>query len=202
LAAGKCVAYLVAEFHNTSETHVATAFFIDRKHLLTAGHCLYKRNHSLKSVQLIEPGISHIDSTKLAQGNYFRIICEVASNLYNEKGSYENDIALLHTGSFSWPNYLELSTALPPKGATVDIIGYPAELSSAWMRTQGTLRDIDANLATVQKLLPKRTLSISRGTVEGAGTVISYKLSTVPGMSGACVVYKGRAIGILQCCIP
>lgn len=201
LAAGKCVAYLIVEFHNTTETQVATAFFINRKHLLTAGHCLYKKDCILKRVQLVEPGISHVDSTNLAQGNYLSILCEVVCNLYDEKDSYESDIALLHTGSFGWPNHMELSIDLPPKGATVDIIGYTAKLDADWMRTQGKLQDIDENLAAVEKLLPKRTLSISRGMVEEAGNIVSYNLSTVPGMSGACVVYKGKAIGIFPCCI-
>ena len=202
MAAGKCVAYLLVEFHGTAATQVATAFFIDRKHLLTAGHNLCKKNAGLKRVQVIEPGRSYLDSTKLAQGKYYGIICKVVCNLYNENGSYENDIALLHTGSFSWPNYLELSTVSPPNGGIVDVIGYPAELNSAWMRTQGSLRDIDESLATVEKLLPKRTLSISRGAVVKTGAIISYNLSTVPGMSGACVLYEGRVIGIFPFCCP
>lgn len=181
---------------------MATAFFIDRKHLLTAGHNLCKKNAGLKRVQVIEPGRSYLDSTKLAQGKYYGIICEVVCNIYNENGSYEADIALLHTGSFSWPNSLELSTVSPPNGSTVDVIGYPAELNSAWMRTQGNLQDIEESLAIVEKLLPKQTPSISRGTVVNTGAMISYNLSTVPGMSGACVVYEGKVIGIFPFGIP
>jgi V8-like Glu-specific endopeptidase len=196
LAAGKCIAFLIVQFHNTTDTQIATAFFIDKTHLLTAGHSLHKRAFTHKSVQLIGPGIPHIDATKLVQGKYPTVNCKVVWNLYSVKAPYDNDIALLHTGSFSWPDFMELSAVLPRKDATVDVIGYPGDLNWWWMKTQGDLKDIEKSLVTVEKLLPKRTLSVSRGTIETAGSLISYDLSTVPGMSGSCVVYQGKAIGI------
>jgi len=67
------------------------------------------------------------------------------------------------------------------------------------MSTQGKLNDITTSLAQVAKLLPNRRLSVSRGAVEATGDVISYNLSTVPGMSGSCVVFQGKAIGQTQC---
>jgi len=48
-------------------------------------------------------------------------------------------------------------------------------------------------------MLPIRNLVISRGTViECTKTRVSYRLSTVPGMSGSCVLYQGTLIGIFS----
>jgi len=120
----------------------------------------------------------------------------VITNLYDVKGPCKNDIALLHSGSYSAPRFVELSAVVPLPGDSVDVIGYPGEVSRLWMSTQGKLNDINSSLATVETLLPNMTLSISRGGVESTGDIISYNLSTVPGMSGSCVIYQGKAIGM------
>ena len=113
-------------------------------------------------------------------------------------GTYKTDIALLGVGTYRGTVAAQLSTDLPPVGSTVDVIGYPGDLKSPiWMKNKvDLLNDIDRSVATLQKLLPSRTIVTSRGTVrECTGTLIKYNLSTVPGMSGSCVLYQGKLIG-------
>ena len=196
IAAGKCIAYLYVKFRDDSEAQIATAFFIGPKHLLTAAHSLHKRDSSCESIQLIGPGIPHIDVNKFYNNDYATVDCDVIGTYYDVKGPYQNDIALLYSGSFNSPHFIQLSTVAPLKGENVDVIGYPGPASEVWMSTQGKLNDITTSLARVAKLLPNRRLSVSRGTVEATGDIISYNLSTVPGMSGSCVVYQGKAIGL------
>jgi len=199
IAAGKCIAYLYVKFKDDSEAQIATAFFIGPKHLLTAAHSLYKKDSSFQSIQLIGPGIPHIDVNKFYNNDYATVDCDLIGTYYDVRGSYEGDIALLYSGSFNSPHFIQLSTVAPLKGEIVDVIGYPGPASEVWMSTQGKLNDITTSLARVAKLLPNRRLSVSRGTVEATGDIVSYNLSTVPGMSGSCVVYQGKAIGLTHC---
>jgi V8-like Glu-specific endopeptidase len=106
-------------------------------------------------------------------------------------------MAILCAGSYnaSADHFVELSTELPQQDEYVDVIGYPGELNTAWMRTQDRVNDIDESLKEVEKLLPKRTLTVTRGTVKSSGSIVTYNLSTCPGMSGSCVLYKGKVIG-------
>jgi hypothetical protein len=142
------------------------------------------------------PGLSHINYTQLMEGKMSTIDCTPAGSPYTQNSSEERDIAILHVGSYNAANFLSLSVDLLPVGARVDVIGYPGELKSEWMMTQTGIRDVDQSLDAVAKLLPKRTLTISRGTVKSSGPVVAYELSTCPGMSGSCVLYNGNVIGI------
>ena len=106
------------------------------------------------------------------------------------------DFALLRAQGFLARCPPPFSMHPPPVDATVDVIGYPADLTPAMLKGQ-KLNDIDRSLDEVQKLLPKRTLTASRGVVQSSGSIITYTLSTVPGMSGSCVLYEGKVIGNL-----
>lgn len=176
-----------------------TAFFIDKKFLITAGHNLFHKETSYNKIQIIQPGLGHVNYTKYEDGEYVTIDCTVVQSLYKFNGPCERDIAILHAGSYSAPidQFVELSADLPGKDAVVDVIGYPGELGAAWMRKQDKVKDIDESLKAVAKLLPVRTLTATRGTVQSAkGTTVAYNLSTCPGMSGSCVLHKGKVIGI------
>lgn len=121
--------------------------------------------------------------------------CTVVSSLYTHNGLSERDIAILHAGSYNAAYYLQISADAIPENAIVDVLGYPGELKSEWMRTQ-VVNDVDESLNAAAKLLPKRTLTVSRGTVQSIGSTVSYNLSTCPGMSGSCVLHRGKVIGI------
>jgi len=106
IAAGKCIAYLYVKFKDDSEAQIATAFFIGRKHLLTAAHSLSKKDRSFQSIQLIGPGIPHIDVNKFYNNDYATVDCDLISACYDGKGPYEGDIALLHCGSYNSPHFI------------------------------------------------------------------------------------------------
>ena len=175
-----------------------TAFFIDKKHLITAGHNTFSKDGPIK-LQIIQPGLSHVNYSKYLKGGYDTIDCTMVGSLYKLNGPAERDIAILDAGSYSVSvdHFVQLSDNVPQQGDYVDVIGYPGELSTAWMRKQEPqVNDIDESLKAVEKLLPRRTLTVTRGTVKSAGPIVEYNLSTCPGMSGSCVLHKGKVIGM------
>lgn len=134
-------------------------------------------------------------------GEISTIDCTVVKSLYGKDGPPEKDIALLDAGSHNAADFLQVHPLLDlPREyddnlQLVDVIGYPGELKSEWMRTQ-KVKDVDQSLEAVAKLLPRRTLTVTRGVLKNIGKTVTYDLSTCPGMSGSCVLYKGKVIGI------
>lgn len=172
-----------------------TAFFIDSKHLITAGHNTYGPNGPLKRVRITTPGLPNVDYLKLMDGKIATIECNVVGTLYEKVGQSETDISILHSGSYNAPEFLKLSADAPTVNGSVNIVGYPGELKLEWMRTQAGIKNADESLVATAKLLPIRTLTVSSGTVQSTGAMATYKLSTCPGMSGSCVIYNGKVIG-------
>lgn len=193
-----CVVIEVALPDGEIRRQFGTAFFIDQKHLITAGHNTFSKDGPIK-LQIIKPGVSHVNYSKYLNGGYDTIDCTVVGSLYKQHGPAEKDIAILYAGSYSVSvdHFVQLSNSVPQPGDYVDVIGYPGELNTAWMRRQDPqVNDIDESLKAVEKLLPKRTLTVTRGTVKSVGPTVEYNLSTCPGMSGSCVLHKGKVIGI------
>jgi len=160
---------------------------------LTAGHNVH--GAPKKSVRITLPGFPHVNYSKLTQGKLFTVECEVLSCQYS-KGNATKDIAILHAGSSLAADCLELSSELPPLDAVVCVVGYPGHIKPEWMETQKGITDVDESIGVAAKLLPERTLTATRGTVASSGPLITYSLSTVPGMSGSCVIYKGKVVGL------
>ena len=199
---GSTVCHIMVEFNNTATTNVGTAFFIDSEHLVTAGHNLKRpEDYAVKSVHAISPGESYLNYDKLLDGAYPSLECAVIANLYT--GSYGTDIALLRVPKgYKGPAAASVLTEPPPIGSTIDVIGYPGDSSKnpLWLKDKKPqLKSIERSLETIQKLLPIRKLAVSRGTVqECTATLVKYKLSTVPGMSGSCVLHQGKLIGVFS----
>jgi len=196
---GSTVCHIIVEFDNTCTTNVGMAFFIDTDHLVTAGHNLKRpEGYAIKSVHVISPGEPYINYDKLLEGVCPSLECTVIANLYT--GSYGTDIALIRVPKcYKGPAAVEVLMEPPPIGSTVDVIGYPGDSSKNphWLKDKKPeLVSIERGLETIQKLLPSQKLAISRGTVqECTETLVKYKLSTVPGMSGSCVLHQGKLIG-------
>lgn len=178
--------------------------FIDDKHLLTAGHCFYDKNRrtdTIKRIRVVSPGLPYVNYSELQNGEILTLDCTIAKNLFKGIPGPEPDIALLHAGTGNGPLGTELSTEVPQPGAVVDVIGYPQEPLAAWFNLEKlkNIDDLDETIKTVRKLLPYRTLTISRGTIKTIGKgYITYKVSTVPGMSGSCLVHQGKVIGTFE----
>jgi len=160
--------------------------------LITAGHNIYGQSGR---VRITYPGLRHLNYTQLTDGRVATIDCTVVGTLYTKNGPCEKDIAILHAGSHNAADVLQLSAELPQPNEFISVIGYPGELKSEWMKTQIGIKDVDSSLDAAAKLLPKRTLTVSRGAVKSTGATMAYTVSTCPGMSGSCVLYKGKVIG-------
>lgn len=178
-----------------------TAFFIDKKLLITAGHNIHTPEGATKKIQITYPGLPFVNYTHLMEGEISTIDCTVVKSFYSKDGPPEKDIALLDAGSHNAADFLQvpLSVDLPKEDddnlGLVDVIGYPGEHKSEWMRTQ-KVKDVDQSLEAVAKLLPRRTLTVTRGVLKGIRKTVTYDISTCPGMSGSCVLCKGKVIGI------
>ena len=148
----------------------------------------------------MSPGLPYVDYSELQMGHILTLECSVVKNLFTGvSGPSDTDLALLTVGTAcNGPRGIELSTQLPPPGAVVDVIGYPGEPVQKWLKKKlGNINDLARTLETVNTLLPKMTLTISRGTINSCTVTnyITYNVSTVPGMSGSCLLYEGKVIG-------
>ena len=124
------------------------------------------------------------------------IECTVLGSLYKKDGPGHLDISMLHSGTYNSPNFLELSTDPIPLNAIVDVIGYPGRHSTEFILSHsGLAKPFQEHIASADTLLPAQTLTVTRGTIETVGSTISYRISTCPGMSGSCLLYKGKAFG-------
>jgi hypothetical protein len=208
ITAANCTVLLVCDFTNkigSVTRHWGTAFFISPTHLLTAAHICFGDTPNAKLTRLFivhPPGLPFVNYTALATDQLTTLECTIVGTVYGKKQCYTsmNDIAILHAGSIKVPYYLPLSTTLPLEGAAVNVIGYPGRIQPKWIQMQPGIRDTDAGQKAAEILLPERRLTISQGKVTATGPLISYDVSTCPGMSGACVLYNDQIVGIIPLC--
>ena len=78
----------------------------------------------------------------------------------------------------------------------VDVIGYPGEYTSSYLRDSQRVRIGRSELADVMELLPKCELTVTHGPVIRGGKMPTYRLSTIGGMSGTPVILNGKGVGI------
>lgn len=200
--AAKCTVFVIIDHPSKSNEagsrYYGTAFFISPKLLLTAGHNTVGSHGPLEQVRITYPGLPYINLTTLqGRPRISTIDCKVVGTLYTrEHGSISNDIAILDAGSHNAADYLQISQNLPMAGAKVNIIGYPGAATEKWLLIHEGLEDVATARRATDKMFPAHRLTITSGSVESAGPMISYRLSTIPGLSGAPVLYNGVAIGI------
>lgn len=202
--AAKCTAFVIIDLPAASPNgqparHFGTAFFISKKLLLTAGHNTLGPNGVLSHVRITYPGTPYIDYQGLSptKPTIPTIDCKVVGTLYTGKNAdpFSNDIAILDAGSHNAVFHLDLSANLPPPSSIVNVIGYPGVATQQWLGSHEGIGDVNASRTAAEILFPAQRLTITSGTVEKVGTTISYNLSTMPGMSGGCVLYNGTAVG-------
>jgi V8-like Glu-specific endopeptidase len=176
-----------------------TAFFVSSQLLLTAGHNIAGINGSLCEIRITRPGTRKVRPLQVVQRKLFTIACKVVGTIYKRDGAVSGDLAILETDSFKASTFLPLFTLAPPPKATVSIIGYPAEIKYEWIKAHKSLRHVESGKADAERLFPLGNLTVSQGAVETVGSTITYHMSTCPGMSGSCVLYKGCVIGEYDC---
>jgi V8-like Glu-specific endopeptidase len=203
LAASRATSLLLVELidaKNVKTWQFATAFFVAPNILLTAGHVVYEPKDGGKIDRyLFMPGDPFLDMDKVSQKAPHAIRCTVAENTWKPKGPMFKDIAVLSSGSFETKNFVPISCDAIPINAIIDVVGYPGEKRSNWLREKHPgLKSLVDSTRTSEAMLPTGKLVVTRGVVEETcGDMTSYKISTCPGLSGSCVVYKGKVHGNL-----
>lgn len=172
---------------------VGTAFFFAPQYLLTAAHNVRGNDRTYLRISL--PQVHHVTLPESMSG-IGMVQCNLVAtvNGKNNIDSHLNDIAILQSPYFA-RYYLNLSKTPPPLAAKVNIVGYPARFTDTWIGSQPAIKDPDKGMAAAEILFPTRHLTVSQGTVTETGDIISYRLSSCPGMSGACVLYNDKVVG-------
>ena len=175
-----------------------TAFFVTKTHLLTAGHVVQASpDAEVVSIRLFYAGCKTVDYGTNT------IECKVVATLYDPDNPDGNkpDLALLECPSQDAGTWLPISPKIDdlPVGAIVDIIGYPCYITDAQkegFKKKGSLNDYSESMREAELMLRPKTLTVSRGIVEAIeNNHIRYKLSSLCGMSGACLMYNEKIYG-------
>lgn len=184
---------------NRTTWDFATAFYVKPNLLLTAGHAAVDLPDAVKTERyLFLPGKSSLNMDEISSRKPYTIRCEVVETLYKVDGQVHKDIAILSSGSFESQHYVELSTDPVPADVTVDIIGYPGEKRTNWLREKHPeLKSLVEGASAGEALLPTRKLVVTRGVVVHTShdDLTSYNISTCPGLSGSCLMYQGKVHG-------
>jgi V8-like Glu-specific endopeptidase len=196
------VALLIIEHISVADNKVVdhylgTAFFISRKLLLTAGHNVHGPPNVKVKVRITIAGTPYINYAAVQRNDVLTFDCKVVHTLYkNPDGPSHYDIAILDARGVNAISYLKLSTELPVVSSKVNVLGYPGQVKQEWLLCHESIKDVQISRGTADEMFPTQRMTITSGPVETVGPTISYKLSTIPGMSGGCVLHDGQAIGI------
>lgn len=176
-----------------SRFFTATAFFINSTTLLTAGHAVHAIGETLWAQLPGSPSVEPDPQTVWDDNGTAPCIQLSVIALDSQI-----DIAVLRTvGTRGWdcaPLGLNL---VYQKDAMLDIIGYPGNYDLILInRLHGNdVADVPAAYAEAKAILPKWKLTVTCGKFLSTGDNPEYSLSTIGGMSGGPVVYKGNVIG-------
>jgi len=201
LAAGQATACLMVKERfrdGTYKNRYSTAFFVTSTRLITAGHNV-RLSHDAEAITDIR---IYYAGWKEVTKDTNTLDCHVTGNLYEDgmagRNSSKIDIAILECPNHNAASRLKLSgnVAALGEGDFVDIIGYPQQLKDEQKEGIRELGVSATNLEDAGKMLPASTLTATRGRIKRVGNgVFFYNNSTVPGMSGACVVFNGLVYG-------
>jgi V8-like Glu-specific endopeptidase len=203
IKAAKCISVVLVEEtqpdRRSKRNYFGTAFFVSENLLLTAGHIIAGVNGPIVQIRITQPGLDQVQPWQVSQRKVPTIVCKVVGTIYKRNGPLSTDITILDSGSFRNSTYLPLALAVPQVQSNIDVIGYPGYIKHEWIEAHEGVTDFDKGQKEAERLLPKGHLTVTRGTLEALGPVLSYNVSTCPGMSGSCVLYKGAVVGNIYC---
>jgi len=173
-----------------------TGFFVSENLILTAKHNVVPDNGEVTRIGIKYEGVKVVKPTDAT------FACELVDFMPRTDpvtNSPLEDLALLSCPAHYCPRFLSLSTEKLEKGMVVRIVGYPGKVTEDWLtsRHPSLKGDPKSNMDFAQKLLPRRTLTVTEGSISdivcGCAT---YEISTVPGMSGGCLLHEGKVCGM------
>jgi hypothetical protein len=179
--------------NGSKETMTGTGFFVAETLVLTAAHVVMPENCKVTAIGIKYKGIKEVKPTDAT------IECElleVIPPMDPENYDPLEDLAIIKCRMRS-PQFLRLSTEKPSKGDDVQIVGYPGNVDKDWLSSRHpSVTDPDSDIEVVKQLLPRRKLTVSEGKVsEIKDGCARHGVSTIPGMSGGCLVYQGQVCG-------
>lgn len=200
--AANCMALVIIE-HTSADgkvvaQYLGSAFFISPTLLLTAGHNIREPPNVKVSVRIGKPGTAYINYAAALHRLIPTIVCKIVASLYKYPHSPSHeDIAILDTGTYeNGSSYLKLSPVLPSLSSKVNVVGYPGSVKQEWLMCHDGINDAEDGRRKTADMFPAQRMTITSGPVNQVTSTISYKLSTIPGMSGGCVLHDGKVIGI------
>jgi hypothetical protein len=192
---GRATTCLVIKEQKPSEvrTKYGTAFFVDKCHLITAGHTVATAPDGSHEISMTNAG-SHIVDFENASTQR----CTLLENLYKHDNT-GLDIAILRVDGHNTKFFVTPDCdILLSKDDVVDIVGYPGSLPRGWEGMHRKIKDVNAGRVAARKMLPLQTLTVTRGSVERITKGKIYcKISTCSGMSGGLLMCNGVPCGYL-----
>jgi len=192
----------VVKIDGSKGRYFGTGFFVSYNRLLTAGHIVHPDiKYKSMVIRISLPGLSKVDSEKLAKATIPSVKCNVVDKLYVPKSDLNLylDLAILDSGNFTLPtkHLLNLNSTTPSHKSTISVIGYPHYISVPWIEEHEGLTDDGIKARNeAEALFPPGHLTLTRGVIhDSRQQTFQYNISTCPGMSGGCVLQGGKVVG-------
>ena len=201
--AGNHTVFIETEFEcadGSTQTKTGTGFFVSENLILTAKHNVVSDDGLSSRIAIKYEGVKFVKPTDPT------ISCELVAHMQpTDPAKYHplEDLAILKCPAHHSPCFLRLSTeTCLTEDMVVHVIGYPGKVEEGWLTSRHeTLKgDPKSNVKIVQDMLPRRKLTVSEGKIMGGPVepgCAKYEVSTVPGMSGGCLLYEDKVCGIV-----
>lgn len=201
LNAGNHTVFIEAEIEledGPTKVKTGTGFFVSSNLILTAKHNIVFDEGDATRIAIKYEGLKMVKTTDPT------LLCQVHASMpstESEKLYPLEDLAILECPGHQSPCFLRLSTETMVKDMVVHVIGYPGDVTANWLtsRHESLKGDPKSNIKIVQDLLPPRMLTVTEGKISDAPAepgCATYEVSTVPGMSGGCLLYQDKVCGI------
>jgi hypothetical protein len=147
------------------------------------------------------PGLAKINPSRV-----HKIPCKIVFNLYQPDVETCIDLACLAApDGYHAPNPLALT--IPPESVTlstkdeVSLIGYPGDVARIHLLDAPRIlnNDFEGAVQAARSAFPPLKLVETRGLlkmIDYENGILHYEVSTLQGMSGACLIQNGKVYGI------
>ena len=200
LNAAKRTVFVETEIERDGEIECSTGtgFFVSEDLILTAKHTVVPDHGKVLRIATRCEGLKIIEQdTPTWECQLVAVMPKADPINYNPL----EDLAILRCPGHYSPRFLHLSADKLENEMVVHIIGYPGAVKQTWLRSrhESLKGNPLSNVELVQKFLPQRTLTVTEGSIsEVVGGCARYTVSTVPGMSGGCLLYQGKVCGMAR----